>query len=144
MPPERAIVDWPADLHRENGLRVSARGVTVRGCTYLLGRTSTIDVEAREPRSAPLVGAIVLAALAIPAALATTEPGFASRWPAFLLTLVVLIAGVRLLSFTPRYCVVLRTLGRAPQVLFESDDHRLAIGLTAALRHALADCAGSG
>lgn len=129
--PPPAIVEWPADLLREHGFQVAAHRIEVCGRAYEVGPSSEVEAAAHEPRAFGSLVLLCLGAMTVPFTLQRTPP-----WLVGVPICLMLLAGARLLTAQTSYRVVLVTKGKE-RTLFESDDQRLVIALTAAVRAAL-------
>ncbi|MBL8955007.1 MAG: hypothetical protein JNK82_29800 [Myxococcaceae bacterium] len=123
-------LQWPDDLLREHGFVVSSGSLRVRGKEHVVTSGATIEAESRSPSALPSVGVMAASVFALPFTLGAHD------WSVSLPISVMLLAGLRLLTADSRYHVVLRSRGRAVS-LFEGEDERLVIALTAAIRAAL-------
>lgn len=131
--PPPALRDWPTDLLREHDMVVTKGAIRVRGRSHALTYVATVEAESREPRAFPSVALLCLGAMTIPV---TLGPG--RGWTVGIPVALMLLAGARLLTAATTFCVVLRSAGKRV-TLFESEDQRLVIALTAALNAALHD-----
>ncbi len=131
--PPPAIVEWPADLLREHDIRVTRDHITVRGREHPIARSTAVDAATHEPRAFAALVPLCFGAMTLPFSLHASPP-----WVVGVPIGLMLLAGARLLTAQTVYRVVLTSDGKQ-LTLFESDDQRLVIALTAAVRAAIED-----